>query len=462
MEVGYYYKKRPEKSKSKYEVLVFDLEHKPFPPVIIFYDDQKGRLAKNTLRSYLNALLPFFTWLDRYSIYQGQRVKWDSEVDAVRHAVETYLKDELKCAVIIKDDYSTVEKTVNSPSSAQQFVSAANTFYKTMIRKNIYLYKINPLIHIQDKAKNEQSEQTGEREGKPRMSAQGGTEEAVEATHRRWTDSYFKVINDEWIPVVIADKDLPYQVYNAGKKVGWTLRETVIARLLFETGARASEIIEMTMGDYRKRRKILEANVIDKGSRKVRRKFIRFTNDTLTLLKRYVNTERREVDPLGLKFEQLPDSAPIFLTQRNTPLSHNSWYRHWVKAIQAEGLSLNPHKARHWYVTNRMRMIKETAQNEGELKQKMDELVVYMAWRSGEDMLDVYEHFFTEEEAVKAIDEFTASMKKQEQEYLKGRSSKRKKPEKKQAETVEVPTSIMADIQEDPDIAGLFEELENG
>jgi len=56
----------------------------------------------------------------------------------------------------------------------------------------------------------------------------------------------------------------------------------------------------------------------------------------------------------------------------------------------------------------------------------MAELVVYMAWRSGEEILNVYEHFFTVEEAVKSIDILTKNMKKQEEEYLKKRGSKKK------------------------------------
>ena len=262
-------------------------------------------------------------------------------------------------------------------------------------------------------------------------------------------------------PVVIADRDLPYQVYQIGTKIEWNLRETVIAKLLFETGARISEIVELTIGDYRERQDKLEAKVIDKGSRKVRRKWIRFSDDTLILLKRYVNTERKEIDPLGLTFDQIPDTAPIFLTQRNTPLTRKTWYVHWNKAMKQAGLSLNPHKARHWFVTNRMRIIKETAQNEGELAKKMAELVVYMAWRSGEEMLGVYEHFFTVEEAAKSLDVFHENMKIQEQEYIEGRRSKRKKTKEQQVETIEVPSSVINDIKEDPDIADLFEELES-
>jgi site-specific recombinase XerD len=458
LEKGYFYKKRPKKVKSKYEVLVWDLERKSFLPLILFYDDQKKRLAENTLRGYLNALLPFFTWLDRFSNYQESRVKWDSEVNAVRDAVDTYLKDEMHCSVNFKDEegYAPVEISAKSPSSTQLFISAANMFYKTMIRKHIYPYKTNPLIDFRSKEE-EPKEQAGVRDGKPRMSSAGGTEEPIKKWHRRKTDSYFKVINDDWVPIVIADRDLPYQVKIAGEKAGWALREEVIRRLLFETGARISEIIEMTMEGYSERRSILEANVVDKGSKKVRRKFIRYTDETLILLKRYVNTERKAIDPLHLTWDQLPDSAPIFLTQKNTPLTYNAWYRHWRKAMQQERLSLNPHKARHWYVTDRMRTIKETAQNQHELTGGMAELVVYMAWRTKEEMLDVYEHFFTEEKAVKSIDQHHEIMKQREQEYLNNRSSMRKKHKTKKTETVDVLTSVMEVIQEDKDIADLFE-----
>ena len=92
----------------------------------------------------------------------------------------------------------------------------------------------------------------GVRKDKPRMPSEAGTEDAI--PHRRLTDSYFKLINEEWQPEIIGDPYLPYQVYQAGKKVNWSLREVVIARMLFETGARASEVIELTIGDYRSRK----------------------------------------------------------------------------------------------------------------------------------------------------------------------------------------------------------------
>ena len=64
------------------------------------------------------------------------------------------------------------------------------------------------------------------------MPAISGTEEPLE--HRRLTDSYFKIINDEWQPKIIDDPHLPFQVYQAGKNINWSQRETVISRMLLK------------------------------------------------------------------------------------------------------------------------------------------------------------------------------------------------------------------------------------
>lgn len=62
---------------------------------------------------------------------------------------------------------------------------------------------------------------------------------------------------------------------------------------MFETGARISEILELTVGDYRKRSDIHELAATNKGSFKRRIKFIRISPETFKLLIKYVNSERR-------------------------------------------------------------------------------------------------------------------------------------------------------------------------
>ena len=48
------------------------------------------------------------------------------------------------------------------------------------------------------------------------MPSVAGTEEPI--THRRLTDSYFKVINEEWQPQIIDDMNLPLSSLSSRKK----------------------------------------------------------------------------------------------------------------------------------------------------------------------------------------------------------------------------------------------------
>ena len=113
------------------------------------------------------------------------------------------------------------------------------------------------------------------------MPAISGTEEPLE--HRRLTDSYFKIINDEWQPKIIDDPHLPFQVYQAGKYKLVSKRNGYITNA-FETGARASEIIELTIGDYRSRKSHQEVITFSKGSYGRKVKFLRFSKDTVKRL----------------------------------------------------------------------------------------------------------------------------------------------------------------------------------
>ncbi|UQZ46174.1 hypothetical protein C2H92_05335 [Bacillus halotolerans] len=70
----------------------------------------------------------------------------------------------------------------------------------------------------------------------------------------------------EWEPHIINDPYLPDRVLEAGHAVGWTLREKIVTLLLFETGARVSEVVELLIGDYRKAKRETEAMTFSKGS----------------------------------------------------------------------------------------------------------------------------------------------------------------------------------------------------
>lgn len=432
----------PDGVESRYELLVFDHNNQPFLPLTDFYHDCIGRISKSSALSYLQCLLPFFSWLNTYSNYRGERVQWNDPPEAIRVGIEDYLMNEMSCKVREKDSFSFVNRTNKSPNTVNRLLSALKSLYKSLIHLEQYNYP-NPLIDSHGLLNDYKSQTEGIRKGKPRMPSAAGTEEPI--PHRRLTDSYFKLINEEWQPEIIDDTLLPYQVYQAGRKVNWSLREVVIAHMLFETGARASEIIELTIGDYRSRKSFQEANTFNKGSHGRRVKFIRFGKDTVKLLMRYINTERKQFDSLRRDLNELTNQDPIFLTELGTPYTYDAWYYHWDKAMKTSSIKLNPHKARHWFVTTRLREIHETSKTEAEIKQRKTELIKYIKWKN-QDTIEVYEHYFDEEKHREAHDRMLKNMEKQEQEYIEQQKNKSKKmPKLKVLETtneVEIPEDL--------------------
>ena len=94
---------------------------------------------------------------------------------------------------------------------------------------------------------------------------------------------------------IIDDIQLPFQVYQAGKKIYWSQREMIIARMLFETGARVSEIVELSVGDYRSKKSHQEALTFNKGSHGRKVKFLRFSKDTVKRLFKYISSEQKNM-----------------------------------------------------------------------------------------------------------------------------------------------------------------------
>ncbi|HFK1475675.1 tyrosine-type recombinase/integrase [Bacillus pacificus] len=444
MEQGFYFMHCPKGAESRYKLLVFDSKNEPFLPLTDFYQDCSGRISESSALSYLQCLLPFFYWLEKHSNYQGNHVMWNAPPEAVRIAIEGYLMNEMACKVRERDSFQIVNRTNKSPNTVNRFLSALKSFYKSLIRLKQYNYS-NPLIDSQVILNEYKGSIEGARKDKPRMPSEAGTEAPI--PHRRLTDSYFKLINEEWRPEIIDDPHLPYQVYQAGKKAHWSLRETVIARMLFETGARASEVIELTIGDYRSRNSFQEVKTFNKGSYGRRVKFLRFSKDTVKLLERYINQERKNFDSSQLKFDSLPNEAPMFLTEKGTPLTYEAWYYHWNKVIKRMNIKLNPHKARHWFVTTRMREIYNISKTEAEISQRKNELIKYMKWKQ-EDTIKVYEHYFDEEKHRDSHDQMLENMTDREKEYKEQQKNRRSKKTKLTLLETEKEMELDEDIQD--------------
>ncbi|HHT7007657.1 MULTISPECIES: tyrosine-type recombinase/integrase [Bacillus cereus group] len=447
---SYKYHYCPKGIESRYELMVFNGDNDPFLPLTDYYHDCIGRIAKSSTLSYLKCLLPFFRWLDESSNYQGKRIQWNEPPEIIRIAVEDYLMNGMECKVREKDTFRFVNRTRKSPNTVNRFLSALKSFYKSLIRLKQYNYS-NPLIDSYAISDEYKSQIEGVRKDKPRMPPEAGTEGAM--LHRRLTDSYFKLINEEWQPKIIDDPYLPSQVYQAGKKVHWSLRELIISRMLFETGARASEVIELTIGDYRSRKDFQEVSTFNKGSHGRRVKFLRFSKDTVKLLMRYINRDRIQYDEFQRTFEKLPNESPIFLTELGTPFSYQAWYYHWSRAIEECEVKLNPHKTRHWFVTTRLREIHNISKTEVEIKQRTNELIKYIKWKNV-NTIKVYEHYFDEERHREAHDQMLDNMTKLENEYIE-----QKKHDLKKKPTLTVLESSQA-VEIDPELQEFLDGLE--
>lgn len=87
------------------------------------------------------------------------------------------------------------------------------------------------------------------------------------------------------------------------------------------------------------------------------------------------------------------------------------------------GIKLNPHKARHWFVTSMLRGIYEQSETGGQIEDKKKQLIEYMKWREP-DTLTVYEHYYDEEKFRDLHEKLQESYMKREKEYFKSAKSR--------------------------------------
>lgn len=194
-----------------------------------------------------------------------------------------------------------------------------------------------------------------------------------------------------------------------------------MTRLLFESGARVSEVTGVSLGGWQALGRMTQARVINKGSRGRPVKTLVFRKDTAKRLQRYFDGERRTHDPRGWGLQEYISACqskqvdlwnvPIFLTEQSTPYTAKNFRDHyWSPASRAAGLNLDVHQARHWYVTMRIRWIYETRKTAKEIDDERTKLKEYMAWARGDAMLDVYDAHVKEARRMEHLTEFHAYM----------------------------------------------------
>ena len=345
-----------------YPYLVFDCQKKLHLPLIVFSKDALARLEPSSVQKYLTGVLPWFTWLETDPWQVRANHRWTDPPEVLRDVIREYLVSRLQCR--IKDHpqggefLETTEACVNP---VRILLAGLKLFYRVAITRGYYPHS-NPLSgSFTELVEAARVQMVRDNDGSVRLKMPDQSGVDVPSRAGRLTDSYF-VLRDEWIPQVVTDTTLPQQILDGGRKLkeqgkDWGLREECLISLLFETGARIAELMALTLGDWNRRGLKDSAWTRNKGSRKRRAKFVCFSEDTVKLLQRYVNTERVAVDARHWKLgdylthaEQCEvdlDEIPLFLSKRGTPWSVASFRTHyWKKACAAAKIDVDPHQAR--------------------------------------------------------------------------------------------------------------------
>jgi integrase len=194
------------------------------------------------------------------------------------------------------------------------------------------------------------------------------------------------------------------------------LRDQIVVRMAYETGARISELVQLTIGDWRKRGCNQEAMTFSKGSRGRRVKVVRFSPETAKMLRQYVNTDRKTLDSSHRRLEQLDDRDPLFLSKRRHPYSYEAFKPHWYALCQVTQIDLNIHGLRHWFVTQSIREIVANATGTEAILRGKEALVRYMAWRSSET-LEAYEHYFQAADHAQIQDQLFLRLYERDRQY---------------------------------------------
>jgi integrase len=286
--------------------------------------------------------------------------------------------------------YEIVALTAKTPSTVRVFLSALKRFYSSALFDGEYPHAhplINPVVHLLEAVDQEDGERSLSR---PKMPPESGIEEPE---RKRSSDNYFRLVDKTWVPEPIDDPALHLRLITGFELARVCRRDQIVIRMAYESGARISEVLTLTVGDWRKRGGKQEATACSKGSHGRRIKVIRFSMETAKLLHCYVNEERARFDPHHRTLAQLSDHEPLFLSARRKPYGYDAFIPHWERLCRTIGIDLNVHGLRHWHVCQMMRLIHEIAETPGEVERRKEEMVRYMAWRSP-DTLKAYEHYF--------------------------------------------------------------------
>jgi hypothetical protein len=141
---GFHIVRRPEGIVSPFERIVVDGQGYPHLALTRLYQQLHQELSDGTAHTYLQALLPYFSFLETDPWRKQRQDRWDSPPECIREAVRDYLLKQLHCKVRRYGMYEMVKLSAQSPSTVRVFLSALKRFYSSAVFADEYTY-VHPL-----------------------------------------------------------------------------------------------------------------------------------------------------------------------------------------------------------------------------------------------------------------------------------------------------------------------------
>jgi integrase len=399
---------------SPYPLLIVDAAGSPVFFLCEWYRRKKAVDPGRTPDTYLDMTLPWAGFLLR------RGYAWNAEPDRLLAYLVEFLHDDVGCQVGWDDqreDSWCVQTTGASPlakSSLGVLLAALTSVYDTLIGAGYYTYR-NPLRSERLIQLRQEHLLSVKNAGAPDRA--GIRSETRAETNRAYPTNQFRQRRGKvWEPQVVLEPEavqerirqtIDYMVRHATFQ-----RDQVILLLIRQTGARLSEVLEMTAGGYRAAQHAGQALVKNKGSRGREEKTIYFTTSLDRYLLDYIRTERAKYDPQGRKrLEDLDDRDPLFLTQTGKQYSRPAFYHHWNKLFplaqrqfkKAEGVEFTPHDLRHLRTTRGITTLRKEAAGDSATEAALLEgFQQLMGWQSPETMT-IYLKTMNKRRAIKAI-----------------------------------------------------------
>jgi integrase len=407
-------KKLPPPLGSQYPLLIVDSTGSPVFFLCEWYRLRSAVDPGRTPDTYLDMALPWAGFLVR------RGYAWNAEPDRLLAFLVEFLRDDVGCQVSPdsqREDGWSVQTTLSSPlskSSLGVLLAALTSIYDTLIGAGYYAYR-NPMRSERLIQLRQEHLRQIKNAGAPDHA--GIRSEMRAETNRTFpTNQFHQRRGKVWEPQVVLEPDAVQERMH--KTIDYMIqyatfqRDQVILLLIRQTGARLSEVLEMTAGGYRNARHAGRALVKNKGSRGREEKTIHFTTSLDRHLLRYIQTERAKYDPHGWsRLEDLDDRDPLFLTRTGKPYSRPAFYYNWNKLFplaqsqfkKVEGVEFTPHDLRHLRTTRAITKIRKDAGGDAATEAALLEGFQHlMGWQSPETMA-TYLKTMNKRQAIKAI-----------------------------------------------------------